>query len=88
MAVSSSSILLEPLQHMQATFPCSNHAQFSTTIYASIPSPLWCINLPSTCCTINYASLQKIFSYLIMLVDIHCCTDYPAFSIVHYMQLL
>jgi hypothetical protein len=29
----------------------------------------------------------KILSNLRMLVDIHCCTDYPAFSIIHYTQL-
>ncbi len=32
--------------------------------------------------------LSNILSNLRMLVDIHCCTDYPAFSIAHYTQLL
>jgi hypothetical protein len=40
MTVPSSSILLEPLQHMQVTIGCSPHAHFSVTMHASIPSPL------------------------------------------------
>jgi hypothetical protein len=40
MTVPSSSILSEPLQHMQVTIGCSPHARFSVTMHASIPSPL------------------------------------------------